>query len=72
MLPFSDPEIRRIPLEEVVLQVRLLDLGLPGEFLGNSPESPDPVQLGASIENLIQIGALEPTADLPLTALGMK
>jgi HrpA-like RNA helicase len=70
MPAFPDPEIRRIALEEVVLQVRLLDLGPPGEFLRNSPESPDPAQIGASIENLIQIGALEPTPDLPLTALG--
>ena len=36
----SAPEIKRVPLEEVVLQVLLLNLGLPEQFLGQCLEPP--------------------------------
>eukprot|EP01034_Spumella_vulgaris_P021324 gene21324-27354_t len=67
---FSEPEIRRIPLEEVVLQVLLLRLGRPEEFLGQCLQAPSLEQIKASICCLLEIGAILPLPELPLTALG--
>ena len=71
MQKYSIPEIKRIPLEEIILQVLLLQLGHPVSFLTSCLESPSESQLQKAIENLIRFGAIMPEADtLPLTALG--
>ena len=64
------PEIRRVPLEEVVLQVLLLQLGLPEQFLSLCLEPPSTNQIKASVACLLDIKAILPRATLPLTALG--
>ena len=71
MHKYSIPEIKRIPLEEIILQVLLLKLGHPVSFLTSCLESPSEGQLQKAIENLIKFGAIYPNANsLPLTALG--
>jgi ATP-dependent RNA helicase DHX36 len=64
------PEIQRIPLEEVVLQVILLNLGLPEVFLGLCINPPSMAQIRASVQVLLDIKAILPTENLALTALG--
>ena len=64
------PEIQRIPLEEVVLQVLLLNLGLPENFLGLCINPPSMAQIRASVQVLLDIKAILPTENLALTALG--
>lgn len=64
------PEIRRVPLEEVVLQLLLLRLGLPEQFLSLCLEPPSMNQIRASVACLLDIKAILPLATLPLTALG--
>ena len=64
------PEIRRVPLEEVVLQVLLLKLGLPDSFLSKCLEPPSMEQIRTSVTCLLDIKAILPKANLPLTALG--
>ena len=67
---YAIPEMRRVPLEEVVLHILLLDLGSPELFLQSCIEPPSKVQVKRSIQTLIEIKAILPNADLPLTALG--
>ena len=67
---YPPPEIRRVPLEEVVLQVLLLGLGAPETFLSSCLEPPSLEQVRASVQALLAIGAVLPQASLPLTALG--
>lgn len=64
------PEIKRVPLEEVVLQVLLLKLGLPEQFLSKCLEPPSMGQVKASVNCLLEIKAILPKPTLPLTALG--
>lgn len=64
------PEIRRVPLEEVVLHILLLELGSPETFLQSCIEPPSKAQVKRSIQTLVEIKAVLPQADLPLTALG--
>ena len=66
----SAPEIKRVPLEEVVLQVLLLKLGLPEHFLGQCLEPPAMSQIKSSVNCLLDIKAILPRPTLPLTALG--
>jgi len=71
MAPFGVPEIQRISLEEVVLQILLLQLGHPVRFLRSCLEPPSDAQLSAAVASLIDFGAVLPVADsLPLTPLG--
>ena len=64
------PEIRRIPLEEIILQILYLKLGKPETFLGQCLEAPSRQQIRSAIATLIEIKAIYPQNDLPLTALG--
>lgn len=64
------PEIQRVPLEEVVLQVLLLKLGLPDHFLSQCLEPPSMNQIKTSVTCLLEIKAILPKSNLPLTALG--
>jgi HrpA-like RNA helicase len=67
---FPLPEIQRIAIEEVVLQVLLLKLGRPEVFLGQCLDPPSLSQLKAAIACLIEIKSILPLPSLPLTALG--
>ena len=64
------PEIRRVPLQEVVLQVLLLKFGLPDVFLSQCLEPPSMSQVRTSVNILLDIKAVLPERTLPLTALG--
>lgn len=54
----------------VVLQVLLLDLGLPTVFLSSCIEPPSVEQIKRSVQILLEIKAVLPQPALPLTALG--
>ncbi|CAE7309666.1 ndor1 [Symbiodinium natans] len=57
--------------EELVLQLRLLDLGdHPGDFLRLAPEPPALEAVERAIRSLVAIGALENSSKLGLTPLG--
>ena len=70
MEDYSIPEIRRVPLEEIVLQVLLLRLGLPEGFLAKTIQPPSLEQVRRSVHTLLEIKAVLPQPELPLTALG--
>jgi HrpA-like RNA helicase len=57
-------------LSTMVLQVLLLKLGAPEVFLGQCMEPPSIEQIRASLATLLEIGAVLPRLELPLTALG--
>ncbi|CAK9058255.1 unnamed protein product [Durusdinium trenchii] len=64
-------EMQRTPLEELVLQLRLLELGdHPGDFLRRAPEPPALEAVERAIRALVAIGALENDSQLRLTPLG--
>lgn len=64
-------EMQRTPLEELVLQLRLLQLGdHPGDFLRRAPEPPALEAVERAIRALVAIGALENDSQLRLTPLG--
>lgn len=67
---FSLPEIKRIPLEEIILQILYLKLGKPELFLSQCVEPPSINQIRAAIATLIELKAILPKPELPLTALG--
>lgn len=67
---YTAAEILRVPLEEVVLQVLLLKLGLPDEFLVQCLTPPSISQVRTSVASLLDIKAILPKPNLPLTALG--
>jgi HrpA-like RNA helicase len=60
----TSPEIMRIPLEELVLQVCLLEEqrtstgASPIDFLANAPQPPSEARLLQACEHLLEIGAL--------------
>jgi HrpA-like RNA helicase len=70
VMAYPLPEIQRVPIEEVVLQVLLLELGLPNEFLSECPEPPSQAQVQTALVKLLTIKAILPLPNLPLTALG--
>jgi hypothetical protein len=70
MQEFPLPEMQRIALEEVILQVLLLQLGRPEDFLSRCLQPPSVAQLRAAIATLIEVKAIAPDPALPLTALG--
>ena len=53
-----------------IFKVLLLKLGAPEVFLGRMMEPPSIEQIRASLAVLIEIGAVLPRLELPLTALG--
>ena len=62
------PEIMRVPLEEVCLHIRKLQLGLCKEFLGRMVQPPHAHAIEAAVSALTNIGAI--TEDESLTPLG--
>ena len=60
-LEFQIPEIRRKPLEDLILQIRLLQLDAdtsPAEFLQRAIEAPSSTAIEAALANLRDMGAL--------------
>ncbi len=66
--PFQVPEMLRVPLEELALQIRLLDLGPIRGFLAQAIEPPPEVSIANAILSLRELNALDEDEDL--TALG--
>eukprot|EP00656_Telonema_subtile_P018385 TRINITY_DN19928_c0_g1_i1.p1 TRINITY_DN19928_c0_g1~~TRINITY_DN19928_c0_g1_i1.p1 ORF type:complete len:592 (+),score=128.96 TRINITY_DN19928_c0_g1_i1:79-1854(+) len=55
---FSKPEMQCAPLQELVLQVKLLELGAPVEFLAKCMSPPPPTAVAHAVQTLTAIGAL--------------
>ncbi|KAM1735057.1 hypothetical protein ACFX11_020446 [Malus domestica] len=68
MRPFQVPEMLRMPLVELCLQIKLLSLGYIKSFLSEALEPPREEAMTSSIKLLYEVGALE--ADEELTPLG--
>ena len=62
MQQYSTAEIKRIPLEDVILQILILKLGHPVVFLKSCLEVPSDAQFVTALENLISFGAVLPIA----------
>eukprot|EP00939_MAST-03C_sp_MAST-3C-sp1_P002717 g2717.t1 len=56
---YQTPEIRRVPLESLCLQVKVLEIGKVREFLGRAIDPPDPAAISAAMGLLYEVGALE-------------
>ncbi len=64
------PEMVRVPLEELVLQIHLLGLGPAGQFLEKVLEPPPKASVEGALTHLQALGALTP--DQQLTPLGQS
>lgn len=64
------PEMVRVPLEELVLQIHLLGLGPAGQFLEKVLEPPPKASVEGALTHLQALGAL--TSDQQLTPLGLS
>lgn len=62
------PEMVRVPLEELALQIQVLRLGPAAAFLASVPQPPPPAAVDAALRTLRSVGAL--TEDERLTPLG--
>ncbi|KAG0168835.1 DEAH (Asp-Glu-Ala-His) box polypeptide 34 [Apophysomyces sp. BC1015] len=77
---FSVPEIQRVPLEPLLLQIKAMELGDPRTF--NYIETPSPDAINASMEFLRNLGAVDASenimalgtilADLPVDSIIAK
>ena len=68
MVPYATPEIMRVPLEELCLQIKVLQLGHCKEFLMQVVQPPSELAIDAAVRNLQEAGALDPAE--ALTSLG--
>ncbi|KAL6297594.1 hypothetical protein ACE6H2_005736 [Prunus campanulata] len=68
MRPFQVPEMLRMPLVELCLQIKLLSLGYIKPLLSKALEPPREEAMTTAIKLLYEVGALE--ADEELTPLG--
>ena len=66
------PEMLRVPLEQIVLQVKLLGVssGDPYSFLAGALQPPPKASIKIAVETLTQLGALSAEGSLALTPLG--
>jgi hypothetical protein len=55
----TTPEIKRVPLEDLILQIDLLELGKPQEFLARAITPPKDAAIAAALNNLKDLSALE-------------
>lgn len=69
MLEYQLPEILRMPLQELCLHIKSLQLGTIGTFLAKALQPPDTLSVQNAIELLKTIGALDDMEDL--TPLGI-
>ncbi|XP_044488967.1 DExH-box ATP-dependent RNA helicase DExH7, chloroplastic isoform X2 [Mangifera indica] len=68
MRPYQVPEMLRMPLVELCLQIKLLSLGHIKEFLSKALEPPREEAVNSAISLLYEVGAVE--GDEELTPLG--
>ncbi|CAA2984994.1 D -box ATP-dependent RNA helicase D 7, chloroplastic isoform X2 [Olea europaea subsp. europaea] len=68
MHPYQMPEMMRMPLVELCLQVKLLSLGGIKQFLSKALEPPREEAMESAISSLYEVGAIE--GDEELTPLG--
>ncbi|EOA34704.1 hypothetical protein CARUB_v10022272mg [Capsella rubella] len=68
MRPYQVPEILRVPLVELCLQIKLLGLGHIKPFLHKALEPPSEGAINSAISSLHKVGALD--GDEELTPLG--
>ncbi|GLI66501.1 hypothetical protein VaNZ11_010328 [Volvox africanus] len=66
---YGAPEITRVPLEELVLQILLMGLGPVSDFLSQVLEPPQPRAVTIALEVLRQVGALETAPPAAATAI---
>lgn len=66
--PFQVPEMLRVPLVELCLQIKSLSLGDVGSVLGKAMEPPREESVRSAIATLYEVGAIE--GDEQLTSLG--
>ncbi|ODA81741.1 hypothetical protein RJ55_00244 [Drechmeria coniospora] len=64
-----EPEIRRVPLEQLCLTVRAMGMRDVGQFLGRSPTPPEALAVEGAIKLLQRMGALDGDE---LTAMGQQ
>lgn len=55
---FSSPELLRIPLEKLILKIKVWDCGEPEKILGRAIQPPNIKNIEAAISNLQNFGAL--------------
>ena len=58
------PEIMRVGLEDLVLQILVLDLGEPSQFLGKAVDPPTELSIKNALQLLESLGAAECNLDL--------
>ncbi|KAJ9511268.1 hypothetical protein QJQ45_017139, partial [Haematococcus lacustris] len=68
MAPSGVPELQRIPLEEVCMQVLSLELGDPASFLAEALDPPNALAVKNALALLHSIGAIQPT----MTSIGQQ
>ncbi|KAL7119617.1 hypothetical protein ACP275_02G073900 [Erythranthe tilingii] len=68
MRPYQIPEIMRMPLVELCLQVKLLSLGGIKQFLSQALEPPREEAIASAVSSLYEVGAIEGNEEL--TPLG--
>eukprot|EP00729_Bicosta_minor_P018804 gene18804-3969_t len=56
----TTPEIKRVPLEDLILQIELLNLGSPRDFLTRAVTPPKDAAIAAALNNLLELSAVEP------------
>lgn len=67
---FTLPEMLRVPLDETILQIKVLDLGEVERFLGDAVNPPEPQAITTSLECLRDLQAVDPDQGDQLTPLG--
>ncbi|XP_051147051.1 DExH-box ATP-dependent RNA helicase DExH7, chloroplastic isoform X2 [Andrographis paniculata] len=68
MRPYQIPEMMRMPLVELCLQVKLLSLGGIEQFLSEALEPPKEEAIASAVSSLYEVGAIEGNEEL--TPLG--
>lgn len=67
---YQVPEMLRVPLDGLILQIKTLNMGDAAGVLGRAIEAPGESAIGSSMELLRQIGALDEANEDSLTPLG--
>jgi len=57
--PFQTPEMLRVPLDELCLTVKSLQLGRCADVLAEALQPPDPAAVGKAVDGLRSLGALD-------------
>jgi len=70
MEPFQQPEILRVPLDDLCLQIKVLNLGRCAAFLSNAVQPPAPETVARAVQTLVGIRAFDEAENL--TPLGYQ